>query len=199
MYGLLLFFLGENLLLISFKTTFDFLYIFCGRKSFRLYSTVKKHIADGGVIVDMLALDSDLTVKVFLLNVDGSHLCGKILCFYSYGRKKVCKRSFLRCTHTTFHLCGIKPEECSVSLRADNRESFGIDSSLIQDSGKSMFCLGKLGTSLYPFIIEKSLVYKFRTTSLNSKIVLSESNLCLARVAILRYKIAGIACKHHVI
>lgn len=62
-----------------------------------------------------------------------------------------------------------------------------------------MLGVGKFGTSLHAFIIEKSLMHKLRPACLYSKIVLSKSDFRLARIAILRHEIASIARQHHVI
>lgn len=62
-----------------------------------------------------------------------------------------------------------------------------------------MLRLGKFGTCLYSFIIEKSLMHKLCTAGLNGKIVLGKCDFGLTRVAILRHKIASVACQHHVI
>lgn len=59
------------------------------------------------------------------------------------------------------------------------------------------FC--ELGTSLNALIIKKALMYKFGTSCLNCKIVLSKSYLCFSRIAILSYKITGISRQHNII
>ena len=59
--------------------------------------------------------------------------------------------------------------------------------------------MGKFGACLHTLKIQKSLMHKFRTARLHSKIVLSKSDFRFAWVAILRNKIACIAREHHVI
>lgn len=62
-----------------------------------------------------------------------------------------------------------------------------------------MFGFGEFSPGLYALEIKKPLMNQFRTASLNREIVLSKSNFRLAGIAVLCYKIAGIACKHDVI
>ncbi len=57
----------------------------------------------------------------------------------------------------------------------------------------------EFGTGLHSLIIKKSLMDKLSAPGLYCKIVLSESDFRLARVAILRHKIASVAGEHNVI
>lgn len=62
-----------------------------------------------------------------------------------------------------------------------------------------VFCLGEFGTCLYALVIEDALLDNLGTTCLHSKIVLCKSNFGLPRVAVLGYKVAGIARQQYVI
>lgn len=62
-----------------------------------------------------------------------------------------------------------------------------------------MLSLSEFGTSLYALIIKEPLMNDFSPARLYGEIILSKGYFRLARVAVLRDKIAGIASKHHVI
>lgn len=147
----------------------------------------------------MLALDADLTMKVFLLNVNRGHFSRKVFSLNCNCRQKIGKRSLFGSTYAAFHHCGVKAEQCSVSFGTDDSKATGINATLIQYAGKRMFGFCKFGTSLDTFIIEKPLMYKFSPAGLNCEVILSESNLRFTRVAILCDQIAGISCQHQVI
>lgn len=82
----------------------------------------------------MFSLNADLTVQVFLLNVNRSHFCGEVFGLYGYRGEKIGQRSFFRCSDTAFHHSCIKTEQRTVAFGADNGKAFGIYSSFIKHS-----------------------------------------------------------------
>ena len=88
-------------------------------------------LADGAVVVYMLALDAYLTVKIFLLNIDRSHFCRQIFCLDCNCRKKIGKRPFVWCANTTFHQCGVKSEQSAVAFCAYYGKTARINTSFV--------------------------------------------------------------------
>lgn len=122
----------------------------------------------------MLPLNADLTVQVFLLNVNGSHFGGKVFGLYGYRGKEIGERSFFRRSDTAFHHGCIKTEQRAVAFCADNGEAFGVHTTFIKHSREGMLGFGKFGTSLYALIIQKSLMNDFGPASLDCEIILSK-------------------------
>lgn len=192
-------FLWENFLFVGFKPAFHFLYIFCRRQRFWSDATVKKHIADCTIIVDVFEFNAGLAVQIFLLYVYRGHFGGKILGFYCYCGKEVGKRPFFGCPDAAFHHGCIKTEQCAVSFCPDKSEALGINAPFIKHSRKSMLGFCEFGACLNPFIIKEPLMYYLCSACLNREVVLGKGDLRFAGIAVLRYKITGIARQHDVI
>lgn len=108
--------LWKDFLLVRLKPTLYFFHILCCRECFRTYTAFQKHLAYGTIVINMLALYSDLPPKVFLLNIYRGHLCGKIFCLDSDCGKKISKWSLVRSAHTTLHHGGIKTKQRPVTF-----------------------------------------------------------------------------------
>lgn len=110
---------------------FNLFDIFTGRKSFGTYSSVKQHIPDSTIIVNMLAFNADLSMKVFLLDIDRGHFSSKVLSLYSNSRKEISERTLFRRSHTTLHHCCIEAKQCLVSFCPYYSKALGVDTSFI--------------------------------------------------------------------
>ena len=86
-----------------------------------------------------------------------------------------------------------------VAFGTDNGKTLVVDATFIKNARKDALCLLQLGASLDTFPFQQALLHQLGTACLNGKVGLREGYLRLARVTILRYKIAGIACEHDVI
>ena len=90
-------------------------------------------------------------------------------------------------------------EQSLVTFGTDNGKTLVVDATLIKNTRKFALCLLQLGACLDTFPFQQTLLYQLGTACLNGKVGLRKSYLRLAWVAILRQKIAGIACEHDVI
>lgn len=82
----------------------------------------------------MFSFNADLTVQIFLLNVNRSHFCGEVFGLYGYRGEKIGQRPFFRRSDTAFHHSCIKTKQRTVAFDTDNGKAFGVNSTLIKHS-----------------------------------------------------------------
>ena len=147
----------------------------------------------------MFPCDGCFTLKVFGLHIDTCHLRSEVFSLDAYSGKEIGKRTALWHPQLAFHHVCVQTEESLVTLGTNDGKSLVIYSAFIQDTRKFSFCLLQFGSCFNSLNFQKSLLYQFCTTSLNSKISLCKSNLRLSWVTILCDQIASIAGEHNVI
>ncbi len=79
----------------------------------------------------MLALDTCLSMEVFLLNIDRGHFSSKIFSLYGDRGEEIGQGSLFGSTYASLHHCCVETKQCAVTFGSDYRESTRIDAALV--------------------------------------------------------------------